>query len=195
MQKTFWDNGFEIWDWLVGSFSVKPQFKNAYDSVPTSVCTIDIRYDRISDTSPRMSTNSWSRMCCKSLSRAMNVPVRPTPALKKRFQYHVTNRLPFYTVRRVTLVAQRLKRLPAIQETRVQSLRWEDPLAKEMATHSSILAWRIPWTEEPGGLKSKGLQRVRHNWTTSVSFSFSTLLETNKCKTHQNYMYHHFPSD
>ena len=54
------------------------------------------------------------------------------------------------------LVAQRLKCLPAIQETWVQSLGWEDPLEKEMATHSSILAWRIPWMEEPGGLQSMG---------------------------------------
>ena len=55
-----------------------------------------------------------------------------------------------------SLVAQRLKRLPARRETRVQSLGREDPLEKEMATHSSILAWRIPWTEEPGGLQSTG---------------------------------------
>ena len=61
------------------------------------------------------------------------------------------------------LVAQRIKRLPAKQETRVQSLGWEDPLEKEMATHSSILAWRIPWTEEPGGLQSTGSQRVRQD--------------------------------
>ena len=53
-----------------------------------------------------------------------------------------------------SLVAQRLKRLPTMQETRVQSLGQEDPLEKEMATHSSILAWRIPWTEEPGRLQS-----------------------------------------
>ena len=53
-----------------------------------------------------------------------------------------------------SLVAQRLKRLPAMRETWVQSLGQEDPLEKEMATHSSILAWRIPWTEEPGGLQS-----------------------------------------
>ena len=57
----------------------------------------------------------------------------------------------------------RIKRLPAKQETRVQSLGREDPLEKEMATHSSILAWRIPWTEEPGGLQSTGLQRVGHD--------------------------------
>ena len=54
------------------------------------------------------------------------------------------------------LVAQRLKRLLAMWETWVQSLGWEDPLEKEMATHSSILAWRIPWMEEPGGLQSTG---------------------------------------
>ena len=51
-----------------------------------------------------------------------------------------------------SLIAQLVKNLPAMQETRVRFLSWEDPLAKEMATHSSILAWRIPWTEEPGGL-------------------------------------------
>ena len=62
-----------------------------------------------------------------------------------------------------SLVAQRLKRLPAMWETWVRSLGWEDPLEKEMATHSSILAWRIPWTEEPGRLQSTGLQRVGHD--------------------------------
>ena len=59
-------------------------------------------------------------------------------------------------------MAQIVKNLPAIWETRVQSLSWEDPLEKRMATHSNVLAWRIPWTEEPGGLQSMGLQRVRH---------------------------------
>ena len=59
------------------------------------------------------------------------------------------------------MVAQTVKNLPAIQETRVQSLGWEDPLEKEMATYSSILAWEIPWAEEPGGLQSMGSQRVR----------------------------------
>ena len=56
-----------------------------------------------------------------------------------------------------------VKNIPAIQETWVQFLGQEDPLEKGMATHSSILAWRIPWTEEPGGLQSMGLRRVRHN--------------------------------
>ena len=53
---------------------------------------------------------------------------------------------------RASLVAQLVKNLPAMRETRVGDLGWEDPVEKEMATHSSILAWRIPWTEEPGGL-------------------------------------------
>ena len=56
-----------------------------------------------------------------------------------------------------------VKNLPAMQETWVPSLGWEDPLEEEMATHSNILAWRILWTEEPGRLQSKGLQRVGHD--------------------------------
>ena len=63
----------------------------------------------------------------------------------------------------VSLVAQVIKRLPALQETQVRSLGQEDPLEKGMATHSSILAWRTPWTEESGGLQSLGLQRVGHD--------------------------------
>ena len=62
-----------------------------------------------------------------------------------------------------SLVAQRVKCLPTMWETQVQSLGQEDPLEKEMATHSSILAWEIPWTEELGGLQSMGSQRARHN--------------------------------
>ena len=62
-----------------------------------------------------------------------------------------------------SLVAQTVKRLPVVHKTRVQSLGWEDPLEKEMATHSSILAWRIPWTEKPGGLQSMELQIIGHN--------------------------------
>ena len=60
-------------------------------------------------------------------------------------------------------MAPTIKYLPAMQETQVQSLGWEDPLEKGMATHSSICAWRIPWTEKPGGLQSMGSQRVAHN--------------------------------
>ena len=69
-----------------------------------------------------------------------------------------------------SLVAQRLKRLPAMRETRARSLSLEDPLEKEMATHSSTLAWKIPWTEEPGRLQSVGSQRVGHDWGTSLTY-------------------------
>ena len=62
-----------------------------------------------------------------------------------------------------SLVAQKVKNLPAVQEIWVRSLGWEDPLEEEMATHSSILAWRIPWAKEPGRLRSIGLQEVGHD--------------------------------
>ena len=62
-----------------------------------------------------------------------------------------------------SLVAQTVKDPPMMQETQVQSLGWEDPLEKGMATHSSVLAWRIPWIEESGGLQSMGSQRVKYN--------------------------------
>ena len=63
-----------------------------------------------------------------------------------------------------------VKCLPAMLETQVRSLGQEEPLEKEMATHSSTLAWEIPWTEEPGSLKSMGLQRVRHDWATTLLY-------------------------
>ena len=62
-----------------------------------------------------------------------------------------------------SLVAHSVKNLPAVQETWVRSLGWEDPLEKEMANHSSIVAWKISWTEEPGELQSMGSQRLRHD--------------------------------
>ena len=67
--------------------------------------------------------------------------------------------IPLFT----SLAAQTVKRLPTMQEAWVRSLGQEDPLEKEMATHSSIHAWKIPWTKEPGGLQSMGLQRVGHD--------------------------------
>ena len=67
------------------------------------------------------------------------------------------------------LVAQMVKNLPAMWETQVWSLGWKDYLEKGMATHLSILAWRIPWTEEPGGLQSTESQRVGHNWATNTN--------------------------
>ena len=72
-----------------------------------------------------------------------------------------------------SLIAQLVKNLPAVQETQVWSLGWEDPLEKEMATHSSTLAWKITWTEKPGGLQSMGLQRVEHDWVTNTLLTFS----------------------
>ena len=84
-----------------------------------------------------------------------------------------------------SLGAQMVNNPPAVRETWVQSLSWEDALEECMATHSSILAWRIPWTEKPGGLQSIGLQRVEHNWATKHSaahgssiFSFLRSLHT-----------------
>ena len=73
---------------------------------------------------------------------------------------------------RASPVAQMVKRLPAIWETQVWSLGWEDLLEKEIATHSSIPAWRIPGTEEPGRLQSMGSQRVGHDWATSLHFTW-----------------------
>ena len=70
------------------------------------------------------------------------------------------------------LVARTVKNLPARQEAQVRPLSWEDPLEKGMATHSTILAWRIPWTEEPGGLQPTRLQRVRHDWATNTQTIF-----------------------
>ena len=67
------------------------------------------------------------------------------------------------------LVAQTVKNLATTRETWVRSLGWEDPLEEGMATHSSIITWRIPWTEEPGGLQPMGLHRVGHDWATKHS--------------------------
>ena len=72
----------------------------------------------------------------------------------------------------ISLVAQMVKCLPTMWETQLQSLVWEDLLEKEMAPHSSTLAWKIPWTVEPGRLQSMGSQRVGHDLATSLSLSF-----------------------
>ena len=81
----------------------------------------------------------------------------------------------YFVIYRTSLVAQMVKRLSTLRETRVQSLGWEDPLEKEMAIHSSTLAWKIPWTEEPSRLQSMGSQ----SWTRLSDFTHSlTLLYT-----------------
>ena len=81
--------------------------------------------------------------------------------LRQLFKEHLDKRTP--------LVAHVVKNLPAMQETQAPSLDWEDPLEKGMATHSSILSWRIPWMEEPGGLQSRGSQRVGHDRVASTN--------------------------
>ena len=70
----------------------------------------------------------------------------------------------------IYVVAQRVKRLPTLWETRVWTLGQEEPLEKEMATHFSTFAWKIPWTEKPGSLQSMGSQRVRHHWATLLTY-------------------------
>ena len=92
------------------------------------------------------------------------------PKMIYRFMLSKINYVNFWAC--VSLVAQRLKWLPPMRDTRVRSLGGEDPLEKEMATHSSILPWRIPWTEELGRLQSTGSQRVGYDWVTSLSLIF-----------------------
>ena len=87
-------------------------------------------------------------------------PVPPEVELQSHRWHHLRKH---YSLRRASLVAQTVKHLPVVPETRVSSLGWEDPLEKEMATHYGTLAWKIPWTEEPGRLQSRGLQRVGHD--------------------------------
>ena len=76
---------------------------------------------------------------------------------------------------RTSLMAQMVKHLPTMWETRVWSLGWEDPLEKEMATHTSTLAWKIPWMEEPGSLQSIGSRRVGHDWATPLHLNVGLL--------------------
>ena len=87
----------------------------------------------------------------------------------------------FWHLRSTDVLAQTVKRLSTMRETWVQSLGWEDPLEKEMAIHSSSIAWKIPWTEEPDRLQSMGSQRVRHDWATSLSFTFKVYWNVKTC--------------
>ena len=83
-----------------------------------------------------------------------------------------------------SLMPPMVKHLPAMQETQIRSLSQKDALEKEMANHSSILAWKIPWTEEPGGLRSMGPQRVRHDWATEY-VGLSRTGSANWCQINQ----------
>ena len=86
---------------------------------------------------------------------------------------HRANIIAFYGL---PLIVQLVKNPPAMREIRVWSLGWEDPLEKAMAAHSSVLAWKIPWIAEPGRLPSMGLQRVGHDWATSLLLSLYTYI-------------------
>ena len=125
----------------------------------------------------------WSELSFPSPGNLPDPGIEPgCPALQVDF-YHLSHHiyvscqitlssvevLIFYF--QLSLVAQRLKHLPGMRETCVRSLVQEDPLEKEMATHSSTFAWRIPWREEPGRLQSMGLHRVGQDWATLLSLS------------------------
>ena len=101
--------------------------------------------------------------------------------LEMKVRYKLRN---CYTSEPSSLVAQMIKRLPTMWETQIQSLGREDLLEKEMATHSSILAWKIPWTEEPDRLQSIGSQSVGHDWLTSLSLS--TYLKDSTTEKHSH---------
>ena len=94
-------------------------------------------------------------------------------AFGTRFYFNLPRSLPVFNVCWPSQVAQMVKNLPAMQETWVRSLGQEDPLEKGMVTHSNILTWRSPWTKEPGGLYSTGLQRVGLDWATNTFTSFN----------------------
>ena len=102
------------------------------------------------------------RNACESIVKWMNLglAIQSEISQKEKNKYGILTHI--YGIW-ASLVAHTVKRLPAVQETSVRSLGWEDPLEKEMATYSSTLAWKIPWTEEPGRLQSMGLQRAGHN--------------------------------
>ena len=103
------------------------------------------------------------------------------PHMKPSFLYYTRG----YKISGASLVVQMVKNLPAVWEDQVRSLGWEDSLEKKMATHSSIFAWRIPWTEEPGGLQSMGSQRVGHNWLTQTHTHTQNLhRKTRGCHPH-----------
>ena len=118
----------------------------------------------------KKSTGSFSSIKLTSASKVFQ-----ESTLKKR-EISIKDTTPWWNGQWFILqieVAQRVKNLHAMQETRVQFLGWEDSLEKEMANHSSILAWKIPWTEKPGRLESMGSKRVGHNWATNTLISKS----------------------
>ena len=109
-----------------------------------------------------MPANLGNSAAATGLERSVFIPI-PKKGNVKECSNYCTIALISHASKGASLVAQRLKHLPAMWETRVRSLGWEDLLEKEMATHSSTVVWRIPWMEEPGRLQSMGSQRVGHN--------------------------------
>ena len=115
-------------------------------------------------------SNAFTRQgLAKIVGKSLEAIKRQEWILLQRFQGE-------HSPTETSLVAQMVKHLPIMRETRVQSLGQEDPLEKEKATHSSTLAWKIPWIEEHGRLQPMGSQRVGHDWATSFSFLFIVLL-------------------
>ena len=116
----------------------------------------------------KLQANITDEYRCKNPQHSES-PGKPQQKSSKQNLTHLKDHIPWS---RTSLVAQTVKHLPTMWEIWVWSLGWEDPLDKEMATHSSTLAWKMPWMEEPGRLQSMGSQRVRHDWVTSLHFTW-----------------------
>ena len=135
----------------------------------------------------KLTTGYWAY---SADNRIKSFPGQRTGENEKRNPWRGSRQRPAATERRTCLLlcthqgfpdGQMIKNPPAMQEPSVWFLGWEDPLEKGMATHSSILAWRIPWIEEPGGLQSMGSQRVRHDWVTNTHTQASA--HSSDCET------------
>ena len=155
---------------------METSFKRTYPrtvySVPLTLqqATVDLRpHWRLPDTHRKVWLNLLWRSLLLSLGPgAHKVLFAPSELLWWVWSLIINMILPLLPSCWASLVTQMVKSLPAVQDTWVWCLGWEDLLEKEMATHSSGLAWKIPWTGDPGGLQSIGSQRVRHNWATSL---------------------------
>ena len=146
---------------------------------------IDIKPDQKLDSfGPILKINSVSKLSCLRVHYLQSLRLKLCLSVHYYiFKYNTLSKIEYTIIFKASLVAQMVKSLPAMQETQVQSLGLEDPLEKEMATHSSTLAWRIPWTEQPGKTQSTELQRVGHKWVTNISFSFHIILYFRRLKT------------
>ena len=122
-------------------------------------------WPRLTRECPEVSSGGEGRQWPAAGLGALSVAVPAWDLLKK------VTFIIFYLHQEIPYVAQTVKSLPTMRETQVQSLGREDPLEKEVATHSRILAWKIPWTEDPGRLQSLGSQRVGHDWATWLHFT------------------------